>query len=495
MTILPLKEIVDLPLYPGGPNALYDPDYRTGQGEGRLPRLWDFNCALTGREYDRTAPTPTDLVHHMAIHTASWFPEIGSDADPYMDPTFREAWAESARRTKTEGVSFMTPRAEPVVESLIFRYWLWLEGALGIEANRLGNLLETGKLYQSVLTPLLKHWYTHGARTVPRNPHPHPLLPMTIRDVVQPPHTALWDSGDFPPMLPVWGPVAHPMQVHLPFADQDWDEVQAPPLALYEGTALPFDPRYPHMRREVGGHAAPVALRLWLEAVLAVSQDHWSEYSRVEIPRAHLVRWLWPGRPARYHEYMPRLLEASRVLDALWLPYTNSVGHPYIRRMVQFEEIPTGKGRVAGQQPVGIRISLPPDGGREGAPVNREALRILGLQARGAHRAYINLAYRWHQPGRTRIPNKHGGWFWSRKENRYPLVSTAELRALCFPAGRDTNMSRQRQRSEVALGYLEKVGVLTWRMEDRKHYRLLPGPQHTRTDLWGTGSPDFEGGH
>ena len=175
MPILPLKEIVDLPLYPDGPNALYDPDYRTGQGEGRMPRLWDFNCALAGPEDDPTAPTLTDLVRHMAMHTASWFPEIGSDADPYMDPTFRKAWVESARRRGIEGQGIMTPRADPVVESLKFRYGAWLEGMLGWEAGKLPDLLEDGTVYQSVLAPLLKHWYTHGARTVSRRPHFHPL--------------------------------------------------------------------------------------------------------------------------------------------------------------------------------------------------------------------------------------------------------------------------------------------------------------------------------
>lgn len=175
MTILPLKEIVDLPLYPDGSNALYDPDYQTGQGEGLRPRLWDFNCALAGQEYDRTAPTPTDLVRHMAMHTACWFPEIGSDAAPYMDPTFRKAWVESVRRGGIEGQDIMTPRAEPVVESLQFRYWAWLDGMLGWEASMLPDLLEDGTAYQSVLIPLLKHWYTHGACTVPRKPLLYPL--------------------------------------------------------------------------------------------------------------------------------------------------------------------------------------------------------------------------------------------------------------------------------------------------------------------------------
>ena len=162
MTILSLKEIADLPLCSVGSNALHNPDYRTGQGEGRLPRLWDFNCAFARQGDDRAAPTPTDLVRHMAIRTASWFPEIGSDVDPYIDPTFRKAWAESARRMGIEGQSIMTPRTEPVVESLKFRYAVWLDGTLGWEAGKLPDLLETGTVYQSGLTPLLKHWYTHG---------------------------------------------------------------------------------------------------------------------------------------------------------------------------------------------------------------------------------------------------------------------------------------------------------------------------------------------
>ena len=73
----------------------------------------------------------------MAMHTASWFPEIGSDADPYMDPTFRKAWVESARRRGIEGQGIMDPRAYPVVESLKFRYGAWLDGMLGWEAGKL----------------------------------------------------------------------------------------------------------------------------------------------------------------------------------------------------------------------------------------------------------------------------------------------------------------------------------------------------------------------
>ena len=79
----------------------------------------------------------------------------------------------------------MTPRADPVVESLKFRYGAWLDGMLGWEAGKLPDLLEDGTVYQSVLAPLLKHWYTHGARTVSRRPHFPPPLVGIMRELIR----------------------------------------------------------------------------------------------------------------------------------------------------------------------------------------------------------------------------------------------------------------------------------------------------------------------
>ena len=97
---------------------------------------------------------------------------------------------------------------------------------------------------------------------------------------------------------------------------------------------------------------APLALRIFVESILAVSrQDRWGDGPVViSMTLRDLLNRLYPGpRRPKPREYWPRLMKASETLDSTearipW--YDPDIGRGGLRRVVSLVDIPRGPGGV-----------------------------------------------------------------------------------------------------------------------------------------------------
>ena len=242
----------------------------------------------------------------------------------------------------------------------------------------------------------------------------------TTRPRIIPSRLAMFDSqsGDARGRLfsrPAHVVTRHGVQLVLPGFEVDGNRTPALPLALYELGAMPG----------ASGSGAPLALRLFVEAILAVRlEDRGAGPVAMEIPLRDLLKRLWPGRRARPHEYMPALERAREALSS------RDAGIPWdggIRWPVTMTNFPQGLDDA-----VRLVVDLPP-GAQHGPQVSRR-LHLYGPKKGRAYRALLNLAYLWHEPGRTLVPSGRG-WHWLRVTDarRYRTLSDAELVNLVFP--------------------------------------------------------------
>ena len=70
--------------------------------------------------------------------------------------------------------------------------------------------------------------------------------------------------------------------------------------------------------------ALPLALRLWVESILAVGLTDREHHSPtvLEIPLRNLLAKLYPGkRRLRPNEYWPRIMKAVEILDSTRIPW------------------------------------------------------------------------------------------------------------------------------------------------------------------------------
>lgn len=342
----------------------------------------------------------------------------------------------------------------------------WL---LTLEGLLLPDLLANNLPYESVLIPLLHYWHEHGSRVVKHNAGTRPLLPDSLVHIIHHPklppgllasrtrafHTASTQQA----FLPGFGP------------DASEDLAQSLPLALWDlGSDNPTAPY------------APIALRLWIEAVLGLPKRHWHEYAGFSVTQGELAQWLWPNpkRPRRPNEYHPAIEQALLQVDRMWLPYTDSAGLPMRMKPVAVLEIPQSQDA---NQLVRMAVRLPRDTS-QGAPINRTILRTLGSSSGAAYRAYLNVAVQLFVPGKTRVPGpRKDVWFWSKCVEHYPRLTLAQVQALAFPLeGGDSNPRRRRAKALEALAKLEAAGIVHTHREGRL-VRILPGPEHTGRNL------------
>lgn len=342
----------------------------------------------------------------------------------------------------------------------------WL---LTLEGLLLPDLLANNLSYESALVPLLYYWHEHGSRAVEHNAGTRPLLPDSLVHISHHPK--------LPPGVVASRTraihVASTQQAFLPGFGPDASEglAQSLPLALWDlGSDNPTAPY------------APIALRLWIEAVLGLPQHHWHEYAGFAVTQGELAQWLWPNakRPRRPHEYHPAIEQALLQVDRMWLPYTDSAGRPMRMKPVAVLEIPQSQDA---SQIVRMAVRLPRNTER-GTPINRTILRTLGSSSGAAYRAYLNVAVQLFIPGKTQVfvPSKDA-WFWSKSVERYPQLTLGQVQALAFPLeGGDSNPRRRRAKALDALAKLEAVGVVHTHREGRL-VRILPGPEHTGRNI------------
>ena len=150
------------------------------------------------------------------------------------------------------------------------------------------------------------------------------------------------------------------------------------PLALYDLGDAPATSR---------GPAAPLPLRLFVEAVLAVPMDSRDTHTPVamRVTLRQMLDWLYPSpRKPRPNEYWPRLMAAFEALDspAARIPwYDPETGQGGLRRIVNISDIPRGAAKLddlgsvvkrvcsrSSLPGVGRRPSMMPSFWRNGSP-------------------------------------------------------------------------------------------------------------------------------
>ena len=241
------------------------------------------------------------------------------------------------------------------------------------------------------------------------------------------------------------------------------------PLALYDLGDAPATSR---------GPAAPLPLRLFVEAVLAVPMDSRETDNPVamRVTLRKLLEWLYPSpRKPRPNEYWPRLMAAFEALEspAARIPwYDPDTGQGGLRRIVNITDIPRGPAKL--DDLISVIVDLPPGSGN--GPQVSDNLRQWGIKSAAGYRALLNLAYRWFEPGRTHFPVGKGRrrfWAQANDPDRYPALTDDELIALCFP-----NSSRSARRNLLSgarkvIRQLEQADELRI-VESKGTLKLLP---------------------
>ena len=267
------------------------------------------------------------------------------------------------------------------------------------------------------------------------------------------------ESGAAPVQMGFSGlpqPEANRQQFVLPGFKESTTIGPCLPLALYDLGDAPATSR---------GPAAPLPLRLFVEAVLAVPMDSRDTHTPVamRITLRQMLEWLYPSpRKPRPNEYWPRMMAAFEALESpeARIPwYDPETGHGGMRRIVNISDIPRGPAKL--EDLISVIVDLPPGSGN--GPQVSDNLRQWGIKSAAGYRALLNLAYRWFEPGRTHFPIGKGRrryWAQTNDPDRYPCFTDGELITLCFPTS-----SRSARRNLVSdarkvIRQLEQSGEL-----------------------------------
>ena len=229
------------------------------------------------------------------------------------------------------------------------------------------------------------------------------------------------------------------------------------------------------------GGGAPLALRLWVEAILSVPMEERDKPHPVsmEVDLRTMRKRLWPNSWRGYNtDRLRRTLEdVSTALDtweAAWPWHDPTTGKSGSRRIVLISDI--GKSLDDAMR---IIVDLPP--GSSTGPQVPSTLGEWGAKDAAAYRALLNLAFQWYEPGRTHMPvgnstNPH----WARvyDPSRYPELDEQDVIDLVYPTTKDSNQRRAFQEAMRALQTLKAAGELRL-IGKRGNWRILPPRDET----------------
>ena len=230
---------------------------------------------------------------------------------------------------------------------------------------------------------------------------------------------------------------------------------------------------------EKRSQSAPLALRLFVESILAVPMGNRNRGQPVamSVSLRELLAWLYPGnRQPRPNEYWPRLMQAIEALDSpqARVPlYDPGAKRTDLRRVVSVTGIPRGAGAL--DDSVRIIVDLPAGSGN--GPQVSDNLRTWGVRSAVAYRLLINLAFHWHEPGRTHYPvgrGKNRHWLQSDNPEHYPPLTDAQLVALAYPISEIRKRSVLHQRAREVVQRLEIAGELRIIQDEAGCQRILP---------------------
>ena len=215
--------------------------------------------------------------------------------------------------------------------------------------------------------------------------------------------------------------------------------------------------------RRPGG--APLPLRLFVESVLAVSQQdrRSGKPTDLNISLRELLSRLYPGqRTPRPTEYWPRIMQAVHALDSdeARIPILDpDTGRHEMRRIVSVGGIPRGAGHLDDN----IRIIVDRPRGSEHGPQVSQNLGKWRLKSAPGYRLLLNLAYAWHDVGRTLTPvgkGKDRRWVRSYDPSRYEKFTDNYLIDLAFPTSARAHRKLLAQDMRKAVTALVEAGEI-----------------------------------
>ena len=152
-----------------------------------------------------------------------------------------------------------------------------------------------------------------------------------------------------------------------------------------------------------GGRGAPLALRLFVESILAVRVEDRGRPVLLSVPLRDFLARIYPnGRPSPAR-YWPRLYEAAQALSSNearipWYDSGRKTGGLWLA--VTVRNIPRGPRAL--NDDVTIEVYLPPTV-RSGPPISPDLPRW-GVESAPAYRLALNLPVHWWKPGTTYRP-------------------------------------------------------------------------------------------
>ena len=381
-------------------------------------------------------------------------------------------WRELAKRFDATRTAFLVD-ADPEPDAT-FEDWEtdWLTYLFIVHPESVRKAAKAaGADVRRPLNPLLRAWCS---RAVAANLRPNRIFPAAV---------VMHDAREGDARGRLFSPAMHAVrnatgnQLIMPGFERD---VVAPalPLALYDLG----------INRDSPGPGAPLALRFTVEGCLAVPQwrRRLNEPVSVQLTLRELLDRLWPNRRPKPNEYLPQI-EGARA--ALASPEAGIPWPGGVRWAVMMTNTPAGLDDM-----VRLVVDLPP--GSENGPQVSANLHTYGPRKGRHYRALLNLAYWWHEPGRTLRPVR-GGKHWVRVHDpaRYRKPTDAELVNLVFPTSARGAARKLVHEAHTVIAELGDDGEL--RIVDGKILPPLPtgadsdtdtGAAEARTDSGG--SPD-----
>ena len=302
----------------------------------------------------------------------------------------------------------------------------------------------------------------HAATLAKGGRFPHPLAPIVEAWQALPRKVAANLAGDRRRIIPaklamfedaddrraaLFSPAAHVGDQGVLPGFEDPVRTPALPLALYDLG----------INRDSPGPGAPIALRLFVEAILATPiAARGAGPTFVEVPLRVLLNRLWPHRHQRRSEWLPKLKEAEAALasDAAAIPWEGGS-----RKAVLINNFPLDL-----DDKVRLIVDLPP--GAANGPQVSNRLHLYGPASGPAYRALLNFSYWWHEPGVTLVPAAKGHWLQVDDPKRYRRPTDEEIVNLVFPRTAYRRRRAIKSRAEKVLAMLVRDGEL--RMVDGK---------------------------
>ena len=386
-----------------------------------------------------TAKTPGEIIE--AVARAVWWQEHGSTKCPaHMIPT------EPALReyVRVSGGGWIGENPDDGNGPCLFVEW-------PVPSAPIDRIMASGRMRRPALRRPSNIATAHADWIALSKPRPeHPLRPL-VRAWQQRPRpvqrnrrlartmpTGVGMAKDRKGFLPPWYVNPHDGgQLALPGFGPDVQDLPTPalPLVLYDlGVGRGVEQR---------GRGAPLALRIWVEAVLSISlsdRRHIDGAATLEFP----LKAIYPNGIPKRVEYYPRLEAAQEALAKReakipWEdPTTKQQG---ARHVVLINDIVTGRNPH-----LRVIVDLPP--GAITGPTVSPRLAHWGVTAAPHYRALLGLAYRWWKPGQTHHPvdnRRDRHWIETQDPKRYSKVTDAEIVALVNPTS-----TRAQQRNLIS---------------------------------------------